>query len=82
MSSYLMLKHWDSQVEKQNVPQDSTWKLTAFDVQPFKKRELSTGLRVCIPHGYYGQISDESSFSTRTGLFVAGVILIWITKAL
>jgi dUTP pyrophosphatase len=48
---------------------------TAFDVQPFEKIVISTGVCTYIPQGYCGQIVDKSSFSTRTGLFIApGVI--------
>jgi dUTP pyrophosphatase len=48
---------------------------TAFDVQPFEKIIVSTGVRVCIPNGFYGQIADKSSFSTRTGLFIAAGVI-------
>ena len=48
---------------------------TAFDVQPFEKVIISTGVRTCIPQGHYGQIIDKSSFSTRTGLFVAAGVI-------
>jgi dUTP pyrophosphatase len=48
---------------------------TAFDVQPFEKVVISTGVRTSIPQGHYGQIVDKSSFSTRTGLFIAAGII-------
>jgi dUTP pyrophosphatase len=48
---------------------------TAFDIQHFSQITVGTGVRVSFPSGYYGQILDKSSFSTRTNLFtVAGVI--------
>jgi dUTP pyrophosphatase len=48
---------------------------TAFDIQPFSQITIGTGVRVSFPSGFYGQILDKSSFSTRTNLFtVAGVI--------
>jgi dUTP pyrophosphatase len=47
----------------------------AFDIHPFDQITVGTGVRVSIPSGYYGQILDKSSFSTKNGLFtVAGVI--------
>jgi dUTP pyrophosphatase len=47
----------------------------AFEVQAFDKIIVGTGVRVNIPHGFYGLVADKSSFSSRTGLFVgAGII--------
>jgi dUTP pyrophosphatase len=47
----------------------------AFDVQPFDQITIGTGVRVSLPTGYYGQIVDKSSFSTRHSLFVAAGII-------
>jgi dUTP pyrophosphatase len=47
----------------------------AFEVGPFDKSIVSTGVRVAIPHNFYGQICDKSSFSSKTGLIVAAGVV-------
>ena len=49
--------------------------LQAFDIQPFDRLTVNTGVRAMIPHGFYGQICDKSTFSSRTGLFVAAGVI-------
>jgi dUTP pyrophosphatase len=46
-----------------------------FDVQPFDRVTINTGIRAMIPHGWFGKISDKSSFASRTGLLVAGGVI-------
>lgn len=47
----------------------------AFDIGPFEKSIVGTGVRVTIPHGFYGQLCDKSAFSARTGLLVAAGVV-------
>jgi dUTP pyrophosphatase len=47
----------------------------AFDVQPFDWLTINTGVRAMIPHGFYDQICDKSTFASRTGLIVAAGVI-------
>jgi dUTP pyrophosphatase len=49
--------------------------LQAFDVQPFDRLTVNTGVRAMIPHGFYAQICVKSTFASRTGLMVAAGVI-------
>ena len=46
-----------------------------FEIQPFFHIDVSTGISMSIPHGYYGRIAPRSSLALRNGICVgAGVV--------
>jgi dUTP pyrophosphatase len=49
--------------------------LDEFTLQPGERRAIATGLRIEIPHGFYGRIAPRSGWAAKHGIdTLAGVI--------